>query len=496
MCEDLGRMVMEDLEGLVLQGGAPLELLDWEREVIDGAMQPNVSRIGISIPRKNGKTELCAGLSVSALCGALAQEAGEVVFVASSFEQATIAFRSVLAMLDAKIEEDPARWRSEDHANRARITDRKSKSILKCIGSDPRRAHGLRPHFVLLDELAQWPATRDRMMAALTTAAGIREMRMLAIGTKADSEQHVFSKWLRNADYTYVRSAHPDADPLDIETYAACNPSWHAFPLLRKAIMSEIEVARREPSELPRLRALRGNLGLSDVEQQVLIDPSVWQACETADLPPREGRPIFGVDLGGTAAMSGLAAFWPATGRLEALAAFPELPGLLERGLADGVGQVYQQMAEEGDLLQLGQRVVPPEGLLEEGLRRYGPPVAVVSDRWRDGELLQALDASSFPPCPFVPRGQGFKDGSEDVRLFRRAAIDQRIAVASTLLVRSAMSEARVVSDAAANHKLAKSTEGGRRAKARDDVAAAIILAVAHGERGGAQPVKRRRYAV
>ena len=46
-----------------------------------------------------------------------------------------------------------------------------------------------------------------------------------------------------------------------------------------------------------------------------------------------------------------------------------------------------------------------------------------------------------------------------------------------------ALSEARVVTDAAGNAKLAKRSEGGRRVAARDDAAAAAILAVAEAGR-------------
>ena len=57
------------------------------------------------------------------------------------------------------------------------------------------------------------------------------------------------------------------------------------------------------------------------------------------------------------------------------------------------------------------------------------------------------------------------------------------------LLLRSAMAEARTISDPAGNSKLSKSTEGGRRKRARDDAAAAAILAVAAGAR---RPVQTR----
>ena len=65
---------------------------------------------------------------------------------------------------------------------------------------------------------------------------------------------------------------------------------------------------------------------------------------------------------------------------------------------------------------------------------------------------------------------------------------------APSLLLRSAMAEARTVSDPAGNAKLAKHNQGGRRVRARDDVAAAAILAVADGARNRAPPRGRWRY--
>ena len=54
-----------------------------------------------------------------------------------------------------------------------------------------------------------------------------------------------------------------------------------------------------------------------------------------------------------------------------------------------------------------------------------------------------------------------------------------------SLLLRSALAEARVVRDTAGNEKLAKGSQSGRRALARDDAAAALVLAVAEGIRRG-----------
>ena len=235
--------------------------------------------------------------------------------------------------------------------------------------------------------------------------------------------------------------------------------------------------------------------GTSDTEESMLIDAGTWEGIEGA--ADRAGAVIWGCDLGTSAAMSAIASYWPESGRLESVASFPHEPPLSERGLRDGVGGLYQRCAERGELVQTGQRAVDLKGLLAEALERFGRPARIVADRWREAELRDALDAAGVPPAALEIRGQGFKDGAEDVRGFRRAVLEGRVTPGPSLLLRYAMGEARVTTDPAGNAKLAKSSEGGRRARARDDAAAAAILAVAAGTRQGAKPpVRRRRHAL
>ena len=93
------------------------------------------------------------------------------------------------------------------------------------------------------------------------------------------------------------------------------------------------------------------------------------------------------------------------------------------------------------------------------------------------------LKAARVPVAALEVRGMGFKDGGEDVRTFRRAVLERRVTPLKSLLMRSAISEARVATDPAGNAKLAKQGEAGRRTRARDDAAAAAIVAVSAGIR-------------
>ena len=56
------------------------------------------------------------------------------------------------------------------------------------------------------------------------------------------------------------------------------------------------------------------------------------------------------------------------------------------------------------------------------------------------------------------------------------------------------MREARTVSDPAGNAKLSKGSQGGRRFRAKDDAAAAAVLAVAAGVRLPDRPRPQWRY--
>lgn len=61
-------------------------------------------------------------------------------------------------------------------------------------------------------------------------------------------------------------------------------------------------------------------------------------------------------------------------------------PPLPERARADNVTGRHEAMYRAGELVLLGNRVVPVGPLLAEAVRRYGVPQAIAADRWRAGE--------------------------------------------------------------------------------------------------------------
>ena len=493
------------LQGLKIgQGryaGEYMTLLPWQSEFLHGAFSQD-DDAALSMARGDGKTTFLAGIMASAIDadGPLVESMADCVLVASSFSQGTISFRHLLNFLQPSIQKHKGRFRIQDSANRATIEDRVTGARVVVLGSDPARMHGLAPSLLLLDEVSQWPVTSlDAAISALKTSRGkIPNSKGLWIGTRPGSEDHPFAKKLKGVGvgFSLVFAAGKDDDPFSESTWRKANPSYSFMTDLAAVIRSEAEDAKKDPAELASFKALRLNMGTSDVLESCLLDPETWRGIEVEEIE-RKGRYILGLDLGSGSAFSAASAYWPMSGGLDCFAVLPFLPSLIEKGRQDGVGNLYQRMADRQELILAGQRVADVGALLREVLRRWGKPSVIVADRYREKELRQDLESEGFPLSDFVLRGMGWRDGSEDVRRFRKAILAGRVSVPVSLLLRSAMSEARTLSDPAGNQKLAKGTQGGRRSRGRDDAAAASILAIAEGVRRlktlPLSPSRRRR---
>ena len=482
------------LGGLRLSGGDHdgelFEVLAWQRRLIRGTFgQPDDS--AISVGRGCGKSALFAGVASAVVDpgGPLSGPQRHVICAAASFEQAAVIFRDVLGYLRGRGYDlsDRRTWRLQDSSNRCILEHRPTGALVRCIGADPATAHGLRPFLALLDEPSQWPrATSEKMLSAIRTGLGkTPHSRAVALGTRPADSGHWFGKMLAgDCGYWQVHAARAHDPPGQRRTWKRANPSLDHFPSLEARIRREYAAAKRNPSLMASFVALRLNGGTSDVAEAHLLEAGEWLAVEGT--APLEGPSVWGIDLGGSAAMSAVASFWPRSGCLLVVAAFPGEPDLVTRGVRDGVAGLYEQMARRGELVQTGGRAVNTTALLRLARDRFGQPSAVTADRWKADDLRDALTAAGVRPVPFTERGMGFRDGAQDTEAFRRAVAEGRVIAAPSLLLRSAVGEARVVMDPAGNCKIAKASEGGRRLRSRDDAAVAAVLAVAVGMRRAA----------
>ena len=510
MVEPLSERLLAYLGGLtVSQGegvGKPFRAMPWEADFVRGAFAPGVQVAALTVARGNGKTALCAAIGAAGLDGPLAQPRGQVIVAAASLNQARVLHDHVKAFLAAK--HGPLAkangWRSVDSPNMVLTANLGTGAELRAIASDPARAHGLAPSLVLVDEPAQHPrAVRDRLWAALSTALGkMPGSRAIVLGTRPVSGSgHYFTGLLDGgADYAQVHDAATDADPLDEAAWLAANPSLPWFPSLRRTIEREAKRAGESPDALASFRALRLNAGVPDVDARELVAAPAWRRCivEEREAPGMEPPVAWGIDLASGGAMSAVAGYSLGTGALDVIAAFPSVPDLAERGRRDGVGDAYERMHARGELLVHRGHTVKVARLLGQARERFGEPALIASDYHRRAELRDALDEAAIPAAKLELRRGGFNDGAEDVSRFRRAVLDRVVRARPSLLLATAIGEARTISNAAGDEKLATVNAGGRRQLARDDAAAASILAVAVAERNRARIERPRglRWAV
>lgn len=473
--------------------GEPVRLASFQRQFLESTLAGGIDVGCLSVGRGNAKTALAAAVAVTHLIGAWGkQPQREILLAARTRDQAAIAFNFAKGFLEPL--SLPVSYATTPHY-RMEFQGADGPHLLRVVPSTGKSVLGAGPTLAILDERAAWMDSRgDELEAAILTSLGKRGGRAIIISTSAPDDANPFSRWLDTPPVgTYVQEhrADPGLPADDWPSLLQANPGCPegigaTKEWLLRAAASAME---RGGTALAHYRNLHRNERINTNARTVLIELDDWMACEVDKQPPREGEVVIGLDLGGAASMTAAAFFWPQTGRLECLGWFPGDPSLAVRGVNDGVGRQYVEMAQRGELRTLGERSVPVAEWIAEVLAHVqGQPIAcILGDRWKQAEVGDALDACGSR-APVLWRGFGWRDGSQDIDGFRRVILDRRVSAPRSLLLRSALSYSVTMLDPAGNAKLAKGKANGR-----VDAAAATILALSEGERRMLRPVRKAR---
>ena len=485
-------------------------IFPWERRLVRSIWaQNNVNKMlpviaALSIARSNGKSVFASALAAACVApdGPLNRAQGECNIVSRTFPQARHYIgRHVLYHMKPFFKEHgtgvTGRYKVGDTTNRFVIEDKETGSVLKCVAATPEVIMGAGGVLTLCDEVSSWKvSTLDALIAAIETGSGKEPGSvMLMTSTRSDEPSHPFELFLsKYADISMCYAVpKEEKDIYKKSVYLRANPSAKFIPELDASLKAAVAKAKESPASLASYRALKLNQGGSGVRGVHLMDPEEWRALEKEwdDREGMEGDYHLGVDAGYVSSMSSCVAYWPKSGRLSALALVGAEPDLLARGKNDNVGPLYQKMYNRGELYTNPGRVSDLSYMFSLVYENFGNPVSISADRWRMGEVLQALEGGILAPCAIRWRGQGYKDGSQDLNAFLTACLTDKVKPEQSLLMRSGFSVARMIQDVAGNRKLAKGGETpGRPNNKRDDVVAAAILAVSAGAN---QPVEDDR---
>lgn len=422
--------------------GQPFKVRDWQRQFIEGIYGPtdeNGRRIVrtalFSIPRKNGKTGLIAGLVLAHLMGPEAEQRGQIYSAAVDKDQASIIFNECVAMIEASPQLD---CRVNIQSFKKTISDEITGSVYVSLSSDARKAHGLSPSLWIFDELAQVP--NRNLLDALQTATGARlEPLGIVISTQAAEDTHPMSELVDYAenitngvieDKTFfgkVYRAPDDADVWDEQVWHDCNPALGDFRSL-----DEMRAAAVRAQRMPSFESTFRNLYLNqriDAEAR-FINGAVWKECGgEVDLKALEGRPCYGgLDLSTARDLTALVLVFP-----DEQSGFDVVPHfwLPKEGLRDKEDEdrvPYCTWAQQGYLETTPGKSVDYRHVVQRmgELAQTYDIQAIAYDRWRINDLKREMHDERVE-IELSEFGQGYKSMSPAIEEFERLMINARL---------------------------------------------------------------------
>lgn len=472
--------------------GSPFQLRDWQRDTVLKPIYDPVDEHGlrkvrtafISMPRKQGKTELAAALSLYHLA-ADGEQAAQVYSAAADRAQAALIFNAAATMIrnDPELAEIFGVVDSQK-----RIVHYASGSFYQAISSESRTKHGFNASAIIYDELAQAP-NRD-LWDVLTTSTGARAQPLTIVISTAGNDRSTIMKELYDyaiqvrdgviKDETFVPvifEAPEDADPWDEKTWYACNPALGDFRSL-----DEMRTFADRAKRIPALENVFRNLYLNVwvTAESRWLSSDAWDSCaEEPDVYELEGQPCYaGLDLSSTTDLTALVLAFPADDGFDIASHFfaPE-DGLDERVRRDRVP--YDVWARQGFLTLTPGASVDKSWVLgrcAEILERFDLR-ALAYDSWRIADL-QAIASREGIELPFTAFGQSFRAMAPAVDEVERLVLDGRLRHGGNPVLTWNCSNVLIEHDSSGNRKMSK-----RKSTGRIDGMVALAMAIAEAEK-------------
>lgn len=311
--------------------GQPFELQPWQRDQIiyplfgwkraDGTRRFRKGLVFIA--KKNGKSTLCAGLSLYLLIGD--REQGAEVYNAA-VDRSQVA--NVMDEAKNMVRRSPAlSKRLEIRAGVHRINFLETKSWYQALSADADTAEGKNIHGLICDEIHAWK-NRD-LWKALNGGGIAREQPLfLAITTAGEDtttfayEEYTHAKAVlagTKPDWTYfafIAEGNPDLDPGDEKNWELANPGLGVSPT-KSALADLWRKAKGNPEDENDFK--RYHLNLWTQAAKAAIPLTVWdkggvyEASKYAAMYQELlGRPCWGaLDLGANSDLTSLELVFP-----------------------------------------------------------------------------------------------------------------------------------------------------------------------------------------
>lgn len=409
----------------------PFILAPWQERIVRdifGTIKQNGYRryetAYVEVPKKNGKSELAAGIALNALL--MDDEPGaEVYSAAATRDQAGIVFRIAAQMVrnDATLS---SMCRIIDSTKTIILRD-EPNSFYKAISADADIQDGVEPHCVVFDELHRqrhrdlWDvlkygmATRRQPLMFAITTAGISGQSPICEELHDYASRIIRGIWQDPSFYPVIfgldegddwtQEGQPARGKQPPTGWYKANPALGDFlPVDR--IREEARKAMELPAEQNSFRRLRLNQWVGQETRFIPMD--LWQKCgEPIDLASLAGKTCYGgLDLSTTRDLSAFVLVFPIDDKF-IWVPFLFLPedGLYERSRKDNVpydiwakqGFVHLTPGNQVDYAFIRKTINDCAEIYD--LREVG------FDRWNATQIVQQLTDDGRL---MVPIGQGF----------------------------------------------------------------------------------------
>lgn len=462
---DFFQTALRHIEGEV--AGKPFWLEDWQKWTLGnlfGWERPDGTRryreAFIYVPRKNGKTPLCAGivLYMTAFDG---EPGAQVYSAAAEREQAALVYRHAQGM----VLQHPVLARQFKTLRTQKLLEHHATgSTYRALSADANTKHGLNAHCIIVDELH---AHRDGdLVHTLETSMASRRQPLVVHITTADfyresicNQKYDYAVRVRDGAITdegflpLIYEAASDADWTDPGVWSDANPNL-SVSVKANYLARECEKAKAEPSYLNTF--LRLHLNVRTNADVAWLDMGQWDACDAE--PEPAGPCYFGLDLAKTTDQTALAAYWPETHSARLWYWIPEETA----HKAEQRDQVpYTAWTRDGlierthgnvtDYAHIGQRVMQ--------ITAQYDAAEVAFDPWNATQLATELMGEGLGMVEFR---QGYRSMSEPAKELERLVVSRQLRHGGNKVLRWNASNVMVEMDPSGNIKPSKRKSTGR----------------------------------
>jgi phage terminase large subunit-like protein len=454
----------------------PFVLEDWQREgIMDQVFgwvewSPTLNRWArvyrvawIEIARKNGKSELLAGIALVLLV-ADDEEGAEVYGCAKDRDQA----RKVYDVAERMVELSPLLSRRlRIYKQTKRIVDERTGSYYEVVAADAAGNLGHNPHGIIFDEVLTQPSAE--LWDAFRSSMGTRDQALMIAATTAGNDPTGFcsaehdycERVLRDPRldrrrFAYIRNTPMEADWRDEANWYYANPALGTF-LSIEALRDEAREAELAPAKQNTFRQFRLNQWVQQTSRW--LDLRAWDA--TAGLVVEEdlvGSDTWGgLDLATTTDLAALCWTFRTGTDEEEYAAIWRF-WLPEARVSDLNNRTAGRMAvwiREGFVTVTPGEVIDYASIKHtietDGSRFRIREVAY--DRWGMAQLQTELGEEGLTVVPF---GQNFASMSSPTREWERLILERKYRHGGNPVMRWMVDNVVVRQDPAGNIKIDK----------------------------------------